>query len=108
PASGYNELSCQTQAQVNADFATWLASVTVSGGCSPQLNNNSTVAPPACGGSTTVTWTVTDNCLNTPLTTSATFTVPTAPTASLTPASNFTELTCQTQATVNADFANWL
>lgn len=100
--------ACQSQSAVNAAFATWLATTTASGGCNGQLNNNNTGAPPACGGSTTVTFTYSSFCA--PLTTScqATFTVPAAPSVSLICPANTTTTACQTQAAVNAAYAAWL
>ena len=52
----------QTQAAIDAKFAAWLASVSYSGGCNPQISNNSTNAPDSCGGSVTVKFTLTDLC----------------------------------------------
>jgi len=55
--------SCKTQAQVNAAYASFLACVTVSGGCSTGTltNNAPSVAPSACGGYVDVTWTYRSN-----------------------------------------------
>ena len=65
----------QTQAAINFAFATWLGTASGSGGCNGDLTNNNVGAPPATGGSTTVTFTYTSTCA--PLTTScqATFSV---------------------------------
>ncbi|WP_028526834.1 MopE-related protein [Runella limosa] len=52
----------QTQAAVNAAFSTWLATASFSGGCGAVLTNNNTGAPSACGGSTTVTFTLDLSC----------------------------------------------
>ncbi|WP_309612665.1 T9SS type A sorting domain-containing protein [Flavobacterium sp.] len=100
--------ACQTQAAVDAAYATWLATATASGGCNGSLTNNSQGAPPACGGSRTVTFTYTSSCE--PLTSScqATFTVPNSPTVSLTCPSNTTTTACQTQEAVDAAYAAWL
>src|SRR5690606_40177789 len=52
-----------TQAEVDAAFATWLATVRVTGGCDPQIDNGNPTAPSLCdGGSVTVTFTSTDLC----------------------------------------------
>ena len=51
------EAACQTQAQIDTKFATWLASVSATGGCNTMFSNNNTGAPNACGGTTTVTFT---------------------------------------------------
>src|SRR5678815_4265850 len=52
----------QTQAQVDAAFAAWLAGFTSSGGCNRQASTGGPTAPPACGGTTNVTYTVTSSC----------------------------------------------
>ncbi|MBL0153147.1 MAG: hypothetical protein IPP93_06545, partial [Chitinophagaceae bacterium] len=67
--------SCQTQAAINTQFATWLATASASGGCNGVLTNNNTGAPLACGGSTTVTFTYTSSCAPVTTTCQATFTV---------------------------------
>ncbi|MBK8565493.1 MAG: DUF11 domain-containing protein, partial [Saprospiraceae bacterium] len=100
--------ACQTQAAVNAAFNTWLATASGSGGCSGVLTNNNTGAPPACGGSTTVTFTYTSTCAPLITTCNATFTVPAAPSVVLTCPINLTSAACQTQAAVDAAFATWL
>jgi hypothetical protein len=100
--------ACQTQAAVNTAFTTWLAIASASGGCNGVLTNNSTVAPSACGGSTTVTFTYTSTCAPFVTTCQATFTVAAAPTVVLTCPTNTTTAACQTQAAVNTAFATWL
>ncbi|HET8963159.1 MAG TPA: HYR domain-containing protein, partial [Chitinophagales bacterium] len=76
-ASDTTIASCQTQSEVDAAYASWLATATASGGCSAELTNNSTGAPLACGGSTTVTFTYSSSCAPLVTTCSATFTVAT-------------------------------
>ncbi|MCF6130752.1 T9SS type A sorting domain-containing protein [Flavobacterium wongokense] len=100
--------SCQTQAAVNAAFTAWLATASGNGGCNGNLSNNNTGAPPACGGSTTVTFTYTSSCAPLSTTCQATFTVSAAPSVSLTCPGNLTTSACQTQAAVNAAFTAWL
>jgi len=100
--------ACQTQAAVNAQFNAWLGSASASGGCNGVLTNNNTGAPPACGGSTTVTFTYTSTCAPLTTTCQATFTVPAAPTVILTCPTNTTAAACQTQAAINTAFATWL
>ncbi len=100
--------ACQTQTAVNMAFATWLLTATGSGGCNGTVTNNSTGAPPACGGSRTVTFTYNSSCAPTMTTCQATFTVPAAPTVSLTCPVNTTEAACQTQTAINSAFATWL
>ncbi|MBK8484484.1 MAG: hypothetical protein IPL31_09135 [Saprospiraceae bacterium] len=38
------EAACQTQAAIDAKFATWLATVNTTGGCNPVFTNNNTGA----------------------------------------------------------------
>lgn len=71
--------ACQTQEAVNSAFSAWLASARASGGCNGVLRNNNPVAPSACGGTTTVTFTYTSDCDPVTTTCEATFTVPAAP-----------------------------
>ncbi|MBK6824627.1 MAG: hypothetical protein IPG87_17210 [Saprospiraceae bacterium] len=106
-AANVTEAACQTQAQIDAKFATWLATATKSGGCNAVLSNNNTGAPAACGGSRTVTFTVTSSC-EANKTCMATFTVTAATPVVLNCAANVTEAACQTQAQIDAKFATWL
>ena len=69
-----NSCDYPDQAAVDTAFATWLSQFTVTGGCSPVGDYGSPVAPPLCsGGTTTVTFTVTDKCTSPSVT--ETFTV---------------------------------
>ena len=99
------------QAAADAAFATWLASVTATGGCDPQVSTGATapVAPAFCGGSTTVTWTVTDHCYTTSAQT-ATFTINPPAAVVVTPAAPSTTDACDytNQAAADAAFATWL
>ena len=91
-----NRLAYYTdQAAADAAFATWLASVTATGGCAPQVSTGATapVAPPFCGGATTVTWTVTDHCYTTS-TQTATFTITAPPAVVVSPALASTTRAC--------------
>jgi len=103
------ETSCQTQAAINAKFATWLASTTASGGLNGVLTNNATVAPSACGGFVDVTWTYAND-IN-PLVSTCTkrFTVtPTDPVIIGSPLdANVSSCAFANQAALNADFATW-
>src|SRR5678815_1946921 len=99
--------SCQTQGQVDAAFAAWLATATNSGGCNATRTNNNTGAPPACGGTRNVTFTVTSSC-EAPVTCSASFTVTNAPAVVLNCPVSTTVTSCQTQGQVDAAFAAWL
>src|SRR6185436_14623699 len=100
--------SCLTQAQVNTAFSAWLATASASGGCNGILTNNNTGAPLACGGATTVTFTYTSTCAPLTTTCQATFTVPPAPTVTLTCPVNTSTASCLTQAQVNTAFSAWL
>ncbi|WP_276505061.1 hypothetical protein, partial [Terrimonas pollutisoli] len=100
--------SCQTQAQIDAAYATWLAGVTSSGGCTLNVTNNSTGAPLACGGTATVIWTATSPC-EPDVTAQATFTV-TAPTpVVITAPADTTVNACDyaDQAALNAAIVAW-
>ncbi len=101
-------VSCQTQAAVNAQFAAWLATASGTGGCNGILTNNNTGAPPACGGTRTVTFTYTSTCAPFITTCMADFTVAAPPAFMLTCPTSTTAAACQTQAAVNAQFAAWL
>ena len=56
------EAACQTQAQIDAKFNTWLGTAMFTGGCNGMMSNNSTMAPDHCGGVASVTYTVTSDC----------------------------------------------
>ncbi len=107
----------QTQMAVNAAFATWLATASGTGGCNGVLSNNNVGAPPATGGSTTVTFTYAQSPPSTPWngacpfttqTCQATFSVSATPPVVLSCPTSTTTDTCLTQAAVNAAFATWL
>jgi hypothetical protein len=101
--------ACSTQAQVDAAYASFIASTAASGGCNGSLSNDApTAAPAICGGYVDVTWTYTSDCA--PLTTTCTkrFTVETAPAVDLQVPENYTGTTCMKQSDVVAAFNNWL
>lgn len=100
------EAACQTQAQINNKFATWLSTVNTTGGCNPVVTNNNSGAPNFCGGTTTVVFTVTSSCAGAS-TCSATFTVLSSP-LTVTCPNNAMEVSCQTQSEINTKFNNWL
>jgi hypothetical protein len=77
----YIQEAGQPQATVDANYASWVASVAASGGCNSTLINDGAGAPPASGGSVAVTWTYTSGCE--PLSTSCTAYFVVAPTYSL-------------------------
>ncbi len=101
-----------TQETINTAFATWLAAVKASGGqgnITITSDLNGRTAPSYCGGSVKVTWTATDECLQTN-TCSGTFTV-TAPTAiGYTSPVNADKNSCEfaTQADVDGAFTAWI
>ena len=63
-----------TQTQIDTAYNDWLASVTYGGGCNPSISNNSSGAPSYCGGTSSVTFTVTSDC-EAPKQCTATFTI---------------------------------
>ena len=65
---------CSTAEEVASAYADWLASVSYGGGCNAMLSDDAGEAPDNCGGSITVTWTVTSTCED-DVTASATFSV---------------------------------
>ncbi|MCC6815948.1 MAG: T9SS type A sorting domain-containing protein, partial [Saprospiraceae bacterium] len=100
------EVACQTQSAIDASFNTWKNTASFSGGCNGSLSNSGLIAPSACGGSTTLTFTVTSNC-EPPKTCNSTFTVTNAPIVVLNCPANVTELSCQTQASIDTKFETW-
>ena len=102
------EAACQTQAQIDTKFNNWLATANFTGGCNPILSNdNSGPNPSFCGGSKSITFTVTSDC-ETPKTCLATFTVTPAPAVIINCPVNQNEVACQTQAQIDAKFNIWL
>ena len=101
------EAACQTQAEIDTKFTTWLGTAMFTGGCNGVLTNDNTGAPMACGGTKTVIFTVNSDCEG-PKTCSATFTVTAAPAVMLTCPTNATEAACQTQAEIDTKFTTWL
>ncbi len=66
--------ACTDQTIINDAYALWLSSASFSGGCNSALSNDGGSVPSGCGGSKTVTWTVTSLCEN-PKTCSSVFTI---------------------------------
>jgi large repetitive protein len=97
------------QAAANTAFSTWLNSITVTGGCNPQVSNGTPVAPNYCGGTTSVTYTVTDQCYTT-TTYVRTFTINAPPAVLVTAPVNSTTSACvyANQAAANTAFNTWL
>ncbi|MEI2738700.1 MAG: hypothetical protein V9F01_07935 [Chitinophagaceae bacterium] len=111
PVSTTSACMYPTQAAANAAFAAWLQLFSVNGGCNPSFSTLPSIptAPNLCGGSTTVTWTVTDYC-GTTSTHSSTFTIDAAAPVVVTPVSNSTTSACiyPSQTAADAAFASWL
>ena len=105
--------SCLSQGDINIAFADWLLDVEYGGGCNPVLTRNpeTPVAPPACGGVTTVIWSVTSDCGNT-VSCTKTFTVTDAPEVELNGPDDLieelAEAACQTQGAIDIKFAAWI
>ena len=102
-----NESACKTQIVIDNEYSSRLNSVFVTGGCNAALSNNSTGAPSACGGSKTVTFTVTSTC-EPNKTCKSIFSVANAPPITLTCPANQTEGLGQTQTVINQKFTDWL
>jgi len=85
----------------------WVEGASFGGGCDPSLSVSNAQAPRACdGGTTTVTFTVTDNCET--LSETATFSVTPAPAVTLNAPADNTVDGCMTQAAIDAAFAAWI
>ncbi len=106
PAPGFIG-ACNSQAAVDAAFNAWLTSASASGGCNGVLTNNG-VAPPACGGTASVTFTYTSTCAPFVTTCLGTFTVQPATQPVITCPAPTTVSACLTQAQLNTAYANWL
>jgi hypothetical protein len=97
--------ACTSSSAISTAFTNWLNSVQAGSG-SATRNPTNPVAPVICGGTTTVTWTVTNDCGT--QTCASSFTVANAPAVVLTCAQNTTLAACTSQADVNTAYANWL
>jgi hypothetical protein len=102
---------CQvtTQESLAQQFAAWLAQFGATGGCDPQVQLSAHGDPGTCGGDPiTVTATITDKCLATPIVVSATFEVvrPLAPFIS--ERSDVRILACTTQAEIHTRWLDFL
>ncbi|MFZ2898090.1 MAG: hypothetical protein WA004_05680 [Saprospiraceae bacterium] len=108
-ASDQTEAACQTQSAIDNAFALWLSSTTASGGCNGVLTTvpATPAAPPACGGSTSVTWNYTGDC-GLMETCTKNFTVTAAPAVAINCPSDATEAACQDQTAINTAFTAWI
>ena len=98
--------ACFSQAQVDATFAVWLANFSYTGGCNVTESGLNVSAPPACGGSVTVNYVVSDDCNQTD-DCSATFTVANSDLTAICPG-DVNMVACISQDDVDAAFALWL
>lgn len=98
--------ACLTQAEVDERFRNWLNTTSFTGGCNGILANNGATAPNACGGTTSVSFTVTSDC-ETPKTCTATITVTPAPAVTVICPINKSVEACKTQSEVDRLFLNW-
>ncbi|WP_345075709.1 hypothetical protein, partial [Flavivirga amylovorans] len=103
------------QNELNTAFDNWVvaqsAAITISNGCSPVLSNNSTSvsAPLLCdGGTTTVTWTITDLCETINITADFNLTLPTAISFTNPADNNVQSCDFDNQTEVNTAFDNWV
>jgi hypothetical protein len=71
----YLGTACMSQAEVDAAFAAWLASASISGGCNLSVASSVDTPPSACGSVTTLTLSAISAC-EADTSASATFTVP--------------------------------
>ncbi|MBK7233690.1 MAG: hypothetical protein IPH93_15870 [Saprospiraceae bacterium] len=90
------EVACQTQGEIDTKFNDWLGDAMYTGGCIGMLSNDAGAPPDACGGTATVTFTVTSDC-EPDVTCTATFTVEDATPVMLTCPPDQMEVACQTQ-----------
>lgn len=101
------EPQCQTQAQIDTRYSSWLTTAATSGGCNTSLSNNGGSAPSACGGDVTVTFTATSSCDST-ITCSAVFTVTSAPPVLLSCPPILAAPPCTSQTLVDSLYLQWL
>jgi methionine-rich copper-binding protein CopC len=107
----YNGAAGMTQNDINEAFEDWLVQAVVTGGRNAVMTTHPTrvdlVAPPSCGGSISVEWTVASECQD-EVTESATFTVPAVPEVKLTVPGNYDGAAGMTQNDINEAFEDWL
>ncbi len=103
------ENACKEQCDVDTHFTAWLQSFSYTGGTNPVLTitPSSPMAPLACGGATTVTWTVTDDCGQSESCTK-TFTVSSPPPVVLTCGEDVVVGACSSQQDINDKWAAFL
>ena len=106
---GANACTFADQAAAQTAFNAWLATASVSGGCSPSSTPSTTTAPSFCGGSVEVTWTIADKCYA-GSSYSATYTITAPDVLSIQAPVNVSEFGCDyaDQESVNTAFAAFL
>ncbi len=104
--SSITETACQGQASIDSKFESWKASASYTGGCDGVLTNSIGTAPNKCGGTVTITFTVSSSC-EPSSTCKATFTVSNESALVITCPANLTVPSCQSQSTIDTLFMNW-
>ncbi|MBK7233691.1 MAG: hypothetical protein IPH93_15875 [Saprospiraceae bacterium] len=92
---------------IDQKFNDWVADAMYSGGCNAMITNDAGSPPDACGGTTTVTFTVSSDC-EPDVTCTANFIVEDPDPVMLSCPSDRTEVACQDQATIDQEFNDWL
>ncbi len=103
------------QSEVEAAFNDWVAeqsaNIDPTGGCNPQLTDDSgdVIIPSLCdGGSATVTWSITDLCFSTTVSATFTLTAPSAVTFDAPTGTSSSACDYEDQAAIDAAFADWV
>jgi hypothetical protein len=107
PPTDFTAGVCMDQADIDAAFASWLASASITGGCNLNVASSVDVAPSACGSVTTLTLSASSDC-EADVTATATFTVPAPASVVVTPPADFTAQSCLSQAQIDQLFADWV
>src|SRR5690625_2498385 len=98
----------ENQEAINTAFASWLEGFGVTGGCDPQGSYGAPSAPTLCGGSVTVTYSVTDLCENDEKTATFTITSPNELVISKPDDVDLNSCDFADQEEVDGAFASWL
>jgi hypothetical protein len=109
--SNYTGTTCMTQDAVNTAYTAFVNGASFTGGCGGVLTNDAPAAAPSfCGGSVTVTWTISSDC-EADIVKSATFSIHPAPEILLTPNPDQTVIVedgCYPQEQINLAFNEWI
>jgi hypothetical protein len=104
----YKGETCMTQSAIDAAFTTWLTKASFTGGCNGKLTNNASDPPKSCGGSVTITFTVTSNCAD-PVAKTSTFTIPKPTAVDITAPANKTVSACNySMSEIQIMYETWL